>query len=120
MTIPIEGREVTLSLRQWSQALNGSNVTDSAGHLYQFGEMTAPEQQRLQILAAIEEKVLETYDYIPLIQNAEPHLLSIQAQYPVKDFHPVLGHGDFAYLRYRYTDPQWETYLQEQNGTLPY
>ena len=122
LKLPMSGgeKEITLSLRQWSQALNGSCVRDGEGYLYQFGEMTASEQQRLEILGAIERRILEQYHYLPLLQSGESHLLSMQVRYPSAAFHPVMGHGDLSYLRYRYTDEQWMEFLEKQEKDLPY
>ena len=121
MTLELEDgeTELTLSLRQWSQALNGTPVNTREG-TYQFGELQAGEEQRLKILAGLEEALLETYNYIPMLQDGNMHLLSKQAAYVVEQYQPVIGRGGLAYLRFRYTDRDWAEYVQDQGGQLPY
>lgn len=71
LTVPVDGKdtELTMNMREWSDALNGATVTVD-GTDYCFGEGIADVETRLTILAAIEGKVLETYDYLPMLQNA--------------------------------------------------
>ena len=48
---------------------------------YNFGEASADIETRLDILAAIEGRVLQTYDYIPMLQDSAMVLLSQQVYY---------------------------------------
>jgi hypothetical protein len=108
-----------MSVRDWSDALNGKTVT-SSGRSYNFGADQADKETRLTILAGIEGAVLQTYDYIPMLQDAEMKLLSRQVSYVVEEYNPVMSRGGLAYLRYAYDDAEWAEYVAGQGGQLKY
>jgi len=120
-TLTIDGKEVTLNLKQWSDALNGATVKDAAGNEYNFGEGIADVEVRLEILAMIEVNVLGTYDYIPMLLDGGMSLLSQQVFYVIEEYNPVLGRGGITYMRYNYDDAAWAAYVASQpNGELQY
>ncbi len=119
LTLTIDGEELTMNLKQWSDALNGATVTVN-GEEYCFGEGIADVETRLDILAAIETVVLGTYNYIPMLQDAGMSLLSKQVYYVVEEYNPIMGRGGITYLRYNYDDAQWAAYVAEQNGDIKY
>lgn len=119
LRLPVEGYEVSMSIRDWSDALNGKTVT-SSGRSYNFGADQADKETRLTILAGIEGAVLQTYDYIPMLQDAEMKLLSRQVSYVVEEYNPVMSRGGLAYLRYAYDDAEWAEYVKGQGGQLTY
>ena len=111
--------KVKMNLRQWSEALNGATVK-IAGREYCFGDGVADIETRLEILAKIEERILLTYDYIPMLQNATMALLSKQVYYVVEEYNPILGRGGIKYLKYNYSDSEWAEYLTSVGGELAY
>ncbi len=119
MTMTIDGQEITMSLRQWSDALNGTMV-EIDGTQYNFGEGMVDVETRLDILAAIEGEVLKTYNYIPMLQNASAALLSQQVYYVVEEYNPVVGRGGIQYLKYNYNDAEWAEYVASEGGELQY
>jgi len=119
MTLTLNGEEITLNLYQWSDALNGNQVTVK-GKDYNFGYGVADAETRLQILAGFEKAILGTYDYIPMINEGYKQLLTQQAYYVVEDYNPVMSRGGIQYLKYNYNDDDWAAYVKEQGGTLKY
>ena len=121
LTVPVDGKdtELTMNMKNWSDALNGATVTVD-GTDYCFGEGIADVETRLTILAGIEGKVLETYDYLPMLQNAGQQLLSQQMFYVTDEYNAMLGYGGLAYTKYNYTDAEWTAYVAEQGGELKY
>ncbi len=120
VTININGKDVTLTLYQWSDALNGATVKDADGVEYCFGDGIADIDTRLDILAKFEETILTTYDYIPLLQDGSMSLLSMQVYYVVEEYNPIIGRGGIAYLKYNYNDADWTAFVASQGGTLAY
>ena len=122
MTLPLgkDGADLTMNLCQWSDALNGTTV--KIGDVeYNFGEEQATTEQRLSILAGIENEILQTYDYIPMLQDASAALLSKQVYYVVEDYNPIMGRGGIAYMKYNYNDEEWAAYVKSQpDGVLAY
>ncbi len=121
LDVEVDGEMVnlTMNLREWSDALNGATV-EKDGEEYCFGADVADVETRLNILAAIETKVLGTYNYIPMLQDAGMALLSQQVYYVVKEYNPILGRGGITYMRYNYDDAAWDAYVEAQGGTLQY
>ncbi len=119
MTLAINGKDVTMNLKQWSDALNGEMVTVN-GVDYNFGYGIADVETRLNILAKLETIILGTYDYIPMMNNGSMALLSQQVYYVVEDYNPVLSRGGIPYMKYNYDDAEWKAYVQSQGGQLKY
>lgn len=126
-TLTIDGEEVTLNLKQWSDALNGATVTVTVGEgdaavekSYNFGDGKADVEVRLEILAMIEVAILGTYDYIPMLQEGSMALLSHQVYYVIEEYNSVMGRGGMTYMRYNYDDAEWAAFVASQGGTLRY
>lgn len=119
LTMTVDGEEINMNLRQWSDALNGATV-EVDGKGYCFGDGIADVDTRVAILAAIEGEVLKTYNYLPMLQDGGMSLLTQKAFYVVEDYNPVLGRGGIRYLKYNYNDAEWTAYVAEQGGELQY
>lgn len=119
MTLDVNGESVTLNLKQWSDALNGLQVT-AGGKDYNFGEGVVDIETRLNILAGIESAVLQTYDYIPMLQDASMMLLSQQVYFVIEEYNPILSRGGVPYMKYNYNDSEWADYVASQGGELKY
>ncbi|MDE6108454.1 MAG: hypothetical protein K2F83_07300 [Oscillospiraceae bacterium] len=123
LTLTIDGEEITMSVYNWADAVNGSLMPDANGTMRSFGENDTSVESRLTILAGIEGKLLQTYTYIPFINNGSKFLLSQKVYYVVEDYNPVMSRGGVMYMKYNYTDAEWEAYCAEQiaqHGQLQY
>lgn len=119
MTLELNGESITMNLRQWSEALLGTTITKD-GKDYNFGEAFADVDTRLTILASLEGQILQTYNYIPMLEDASMGLLTQQAYYVVDDFSPLMSRGGIQYLKYNYSESEWAAYVTEQGGELKY
>ena len=119
MTLNIDGADVTMNLKQWTEALNGTVVTID-GVDYNFGDGIGDPEVRLQILAGIEKEVLLTYNYLPFTVAGSKSRLSQKAYYVIEEYNPVMGRGGVAYLKYNYTDGEWTDYVASCGGNLTY
>lgn len=119
LEINVNGEAITLNLKQWSDALNGAAVTVGE-KTYNFGDGQVDVDTRLDILAAIETKVLQGYNYLPMLEDGSMALLSQQVYYVVEDYNPVMGRGGIAYTKYNYNDAEWTAYVASQGGELKY
>ena len=119
LELTIDGEKITMNLRQWSDALNGT-VVEIDGKQYNFGDGIADVDTRLDILAAIETEVLKTYNYIPVLQDGSVALLSRQVYYVVEDYNPVMGRGGLAYMRYNYNETEWAAFIEQSGGQVKY
>jgi hypothetical protein len=121
INVPVNGenKDVTLTLKQWSDALNGSAV-EVDGVTYNFGSGQADVEVRLDILAACEGKILESYNYLPMLQDGSMALLSQQVFYVRDEYNPVMGRGGLAYTKYNMNEADWAAYVAAQGGELKY
>ena len=121
ISVPVSGskKDVTLTMKQWSDALSGTTVTVD-GVDYNFGADQADLEVRLDILAACEAEILASYNYLPMLQNGTMTLVSQQVYYVTDSYNPFLGRGGLAYTKYHYNDADWAKYVEEQGGMLSY
>ena len=121
INVPVNGvnTDVTMTLRQWSNVLNGSAETVN-GVEYNYGSGQTDVEVRLNILAAIEGKILESYNYLPMLQDGSMALLTQQCYYVIEDYNPVMGRGGLAYTKYNYNEDEWKAFIAENNGELKY
>ena len=121
INVPVNGvdTDVTMTLRQWSNCLNGETVTID-GVEYNYGSGQVDVEIRLNILAACEGKILESYNYLPMLQDGSMALLSQQVYYVREEYNPIIGRGGKAYAKYNYTDAEWAEYVASQGGELQY
>ena len=117
INVPVDGvaTDVTMTLKEWSDCLNGTTVNG-----LNFGDGIADVQVRLDILAACEGKILESYNYLPMLQDGSMALLTQQVFYVVEEYNPIMGRGGIAYTKYNYNETDWAAYVKEQGGELKY
>ena len=87
---------------------------------YNYGSGQADVETRLDILAACEGKILESYNYLPMLQDGSMALLSQQVYYVVEEYNPIMGRGGIAYTKYNYNEADWAAYVTAQGGELKY
>lgn len=116
LTLTIDGKEITMDIHRWSDALNGAVRTDDAGVDHNFGDGQTSVENRLAILAGIEGKILETYDYLPVLQDASKFLLSKKVFYVVEEYNPICGRGGMTYMRYNYDDAEWAEFCKNADN----
>ena len=104
-----------MTLKQWSDCLNGTTVNGM-----NFGDGIADVQVRLDILAACEGKILASYNYLPMLQDGSMALLSQQVYYVREEYNPIMGRGGIAYTKYNYNEADWTAYVAAQGGELKY
>ena len=120
LTINIDGEDLTTTLKDWSDALNGATITIGEKE-YNFGADQADVETRLNILASIEVTILGTYDYLPMLQNASAALLSQQVYWVVEEYNAIMSRGGIMYMKYNYDEAEWKAFVDSQpDGTLSY
>lgn len=119
MTINIDGEDITMSMRDWAHALNGTMVTVD-GKDYNFGYLQTDTENRLTILASIERELMLQYLFFPVMENGGVSMLSQQVYYVVEDYVPMMGRGGIQYLKYNFSETEWADFVSSQGGTLNY
>jgi len=124
LTVTIGGEAYTASVYTWNMIMSGQlQQVRTARGTYQklsFGPQDGNPEARLQILAAMERAVLENYCFIPIMDDASAMLHSRQISYPSREYTYGLGFGGIKYLRFNYSDAQWDTYVADRGGQIDY
>ncbi len=119
VTLTVNGEELTMTLRDWAECLNG-NVKTVNGKDYNFGYGQVDVNTRLDILAGCEKSVLGAYVTLPMLADGSMALLSQKLYYVVEEYNPIMGRGGLQYMKYNYSDTEWDQYVSDQGGTLQY
>ena len=119
MELTIDGNKVKMNLKQWSDALNGTEV-EVGGKKYNFGDGQTSVENRLSILAGFETAVLKSINYLPMLEDGSMALLSQQVYYVVEAYNPVMGRGGMAYAKYNFDDTAWAEFVKASGGELKY
>ena len=85
-----------------------------------FGPGSAAAETRLKILAALEQEILGSFTYLPMLQTGSVTLLTRQASYAAGTYDPVMGFGGFACLRYEYSEAEWDAWAAARGGEISY
>ncbi len=116
------GKTITMSALNWFFCLNGLAATykDSRNleYTYVMSDGYLSEANRLLILAALEELVLEKYQFVPLVSSYSATLLSAKFSYISDDYNMFTGFGGLRYIIVNYTDSEWETFVSSQGNDL--
>ena len=107
--------EETMSLIDWYNCLNGA-----AGAKYDWSANALEQEQRLQLIAALEKEVLKVYYTVPLYNNFSASLLSYKVDYITYEYNTFMSYGGIKYMTFNYDDAAWAAEVAAQNGELNY
>ena len=109
MTINIDGEAVTMTWKDWSNALVGTGPYANST----FGV-------KLKVTAAMEKEFLAKYYRIPLASECTTFLQSYQMSYYTENYNIMYDFGGLELMTYHYNDAEWATYVANAGGTLSY
>ena len=105
----------TMSLLEWYDCLNGH-----AGAKYDWSEAALAQEQRLQLIAALEAQVLQVYYTVPMLNQFSASLLSYKVDYITYEYNTFMGYGGLKYMSYNFTDEEWSAEVANAGGELDY
>lgn len=108
-TLTVEGKPVTMTWKDWSDALIGNGPYS-----------TASNQVKLEVTAQLEEQYLRKFYRIPLCTTTICTLLSFKNSYYTDNYNVMYSFGGLELMKYHYNDAEWKEFLSTQNGTLNY
>ena len=82
--------------------------------------VSADAAQRITVLAALENVILQNYDFIPLMGDSSAKLKGMQVEYHTEDEVFPLSRGGIKYMTYNYDDAEWNAFVASQGGVLNY
>jgi hypothetical protein len=105
------GEDVTAtkSLMDWYDLLNG-----------EWGQGRLEESKRLLLIAALEKEVLKVYYSVPLYNDFSASLISYKVDYVTYEYNTFLGYGGIRYMKYNFSDAEWEGEVAKVNGEFNY
>ena len=125
--IELGGVTYTASAYEWFEVINNTPVEVTNVETKEQVEMVLPYSydeekaaERLHVLAALENTILQNYDFIPISANQSAQLKGMQVEYHTEEEVFPMGFGGIQYMTYNYTDAEWDAYVAEQGGTLNY
>ena len=75
---------------------------------------------KFNILARLENAVLNLYNFAVLGSIATVSLNSKKIAYPTDEYNIMYGYGGIRYMTYKYDDAAWTTYVNSVGGTIKY
>ena len=126
LTVELGGVAYTASVWDWTLCVSGTEikVTDAEGNettmALPYSTDAEKTEMRLTALGALENAVLQNYDFIPLMGDASASLKGMQVEFYTEDEIFPMGRGGVKYMTYNYTDAEWAAFVAEQGGTLNY
>ena len=133
LDIEIEGHVLRATVNEWGQvALGGTTIkawiVDENGnatndYVMLHAGTTCKTEIRLNILAAVECKVLEQYDMIPINLDSSAALKGMKIKYGTEEYVFGVGRGGIKYMTYNYSDAEWEEFVKanvDSNNQLNY
>lgn len=115
---PGAGKVRTMTLMNWYRCLNGYEIEDTDKYSYDWSAGKIPAECRNEILAALEEFVLEQYYSIPTITQNSATLVGAKFSYISHTHNTFLDYGGVRYRIVNYTDSEWTTFVSSQGGNL--
>ena len=112
------GEELTMSIYNWYCCLNGLAEAYNQAEKYNWGAGFIPESDRLELLAALEEVVLEQYYSIATTSQYSASVMGAKFSNITDEYNTFMGFGGMRYMLVNYTDSEWATYVSQHNNDL--
>lgn len=103
----------TMGLLDWYACLNGTGA-------YDWSSNGLEEDQRLQLIAALEKEVLKVYYTVPLANSFSASMLGYKVDYITYEYNTFMGYGGMKYMTYNFDDEAWAAEVAANNGELNY
>lgn len=110
-TMVIDGDEVTMTYKEWSNCMIGSNAFADADF-----------ETKLTILSTLEQDFLSKYYRIPLAGSTSCSLLSYKLSYYTENYNIMYGFGGLRLIQFNYNDSEWQKFVRKNSkkGVLSY
>ncbi len=112
------GKEHTMSVVNWYFCLNGNAEKNGMEFKFNWGEGFAPYEARLEVLAMLEEYVLNKFFSVQCSFDAEMALDGAKFSSISDDYNTFMGYGGIRYNIVNYTDAEWDQFVKDNGGNL--
>ena len=104
----MDEEEITKTFTDWYIALSTGEYA------------SAPLQRRINILAALEQGILEQGFTTPLYYRVSASLNGRKTQNATQTYVQNIGFGGMRYIKFVYDDEEWAAYVAESNNSFNY
>ncbi|MBO7246634.1 MAG: hypothetical protein J6V56_07720 [Clostridia bacterium] len=108
LTVTVAEEEITKTFTQWYIALSAGEYA------------SADLQTRINILAALEQGILEQYFTTPLYYRVSASLNGRKTENATQTYVQNIGFGGMRYMKFVYNDEEWAAYVAESNNSFNY
>ena len=108
LTVTVDEEEITKTFTDWYIALSAGEYA------------SAPLQTRINILAALEQGILEQGFTTPLYYRVSASLNGRKTQNATQTYVQNIGFGGMRYIKFVYDDEEWAAYVAESNNSFNY
>ena len=112
------GEELTMSVYNWYCCLNGLAGGYGQEYTYNWGSGFVSESVRLELLAKLEELILEKYYTIVTTSEYSATVYGAKFTNASEEYNIFMGFGGMRYLTVNYTDSEWDAYVDSLGGNL--
>ncbi len=117
----------TASAKDWYNIMQGVEVEATVKETGEKATLALPysmdahqSELRMTVLSAMENAILQNYNFIPLMNDSSANLKGMQIEYYTEDELFPMGRGGVRFMTYNYTDAEWTEFVASQGGTLNY
>lgn len=104
-----------MNLIEWYNCLNAIS-----GCKYDWSENGIPNEQRLQLIAALEGQILQSYYSVVTYASYSASMISYKVDYISYEYNTFMGYGGIQYMTYNYDDAAWTAEVAAHNNQLDY
>ena len=112
------GEELTMSVYNWYACLNGIAESYDQPYTYNWGAGAIPEEARLQLLAELEELVLNKYFTIITTSEYSATVTGAKFSYISDEYNVFMGFGGIRYMFANYNDGEWAKFVSDNGNNL--
>ncbi len=126
LTVELSDGTFTTSVAEWYNVINGTPVAVKAADGTEVSKVLPSTMDatlaadRMKVLAAMENVILQNYNFIPLMGDSSALLKGMKIEFPTEEEVFPMSYGGYQYYTYNYTDAEWDEFVASQGGTLNY
>ena len=109
LTLKVNGEDVTMTWQAWSSTMGGTGKYANASF-----------ETKLQMLADLEENLINKLYFIPMCTTTACSMLSFKTNNYTENYSIMYGFGGLRLMTYNYTNAEWAAYVESCNGQLTY
>lgn len=112
------GQTYEMSVLNWYCCLNGIAERRDQEYTFNWGSGSVDENIRLELLAQLEQYILEKYYTIATTSEYSAMLYGAKFSNLTGEYNVFMGFGGYRYMIANYNDGEWNSFVSSQGGNL--